>query len=58
MRDDSLDHQIHIIAPTAGKTELLVSCNCRKGQTEIAKIETCEQAWVAYNGYHDGMEIG
>jgi hypothetical protein len=55
MRDDALPHQIKLLAPTGRRQHLLVSCNCRYGDEAIAKIDTCEQAWVAYNGYHEGM---
>lgn len=52
MLDDSLPHQIRLLAPTGREQHLMVSCTCRRGKEEIAVIATCEQAWTAYNGYH------
>jgi hypothetical protein len=49
--DRSAPHQIRIIAP--GASHLWVSCTCRRGSAPIARITTCEEAWAAYNSYHE-----
>jgi hypothetical protein len=48
--DDSLPHQIRIVAP--GSHHPMVTCTCRRGEGPIHRIATCEEAWTIWRDYH------